>query len=323
MSDEYNVSAHEPHVTQSIGDKPTLPGHLHQGDITSGRLSFDRIFAAGQLLFEAGFNQLDGQGRPAATGNGVPSKRTPDQPAMIRTSAPDANSCLGCHAQPRSGGGGDFVANVFVLAQVLDPVTFSVSSEFSNERNTLGMMGAGPIEALAREMTRDLWAIRDAAKAQAIASGIAATRSLDTSGTFSDTSQSYCFDMTEQGESPRLERERNGTVIVRAFTDLKRHTICDADLPHFCNERVVQAGIPTDQFITRKLWDVGNSAPYGHRGDLTTITEAILAHGGEGRAARDEFTVLSVEQQAEVVEFLKTLQILPQDSRIQGRDRRH
>jgi len=43
------------------------------------------------------------------------------------------------------------VANVFVLAQVLDPVTDSVSAEFSDERNTLGMNGSGAIEMLARE----------------------------------------------------------------------------------------------------------------------------------------------------------------------------
>ena len=32
---------------------------------------------------------------------------------------------------------------------------------------------------------------------------------------------------------------------------------------------------PTEEFLTRKLWDVGSSDPYGHRGDLTTMTEAI------------------------------------------------
>ncbi|MEO7143894.1 MAG: di-heme oxidoredictase family protein [Bryobacteraceae bacterium] len=111
---------------------------------------------------------------------------------------------------------------------------------------------------------------------------------------------------------PRLTREHNGTVLVRAFTDLKRHVIGDADFPWFLNERVVQSGIPTDQFLTRKLWDAGNSAPYGHGGDLTTINEAILNHGGEGRQARDAFAALPIGQQNAVVEFLKSLQILPE-----------
>jgi CxxC motif-containing protein (DUF1111 family) len=63
--------------------------------------------------------------------------------------------------------------------------------------------------------------------------------------------------------------------------------------------------------MTRKLWDVGNSAPYGHRGDLTTITEAILVHGGEARDSRDRFAALPTADQAAVVEFLKSLQVLP------------
>jgi len=53
---------------------------------------------------------------------------------------------------------------------------------------------------------------------------------------------------------------------------------------------------------------------YGHRGDLTTITDAILAHGGEARASRDAFVELGSKQQASVVKFLKTLQILPAGS---------
>ena len=67
-------------------------------------------------------------------------------------------------------------------------------------------------------------------------------------------------------------------------------------------------------FITRKLWDVGNSAPYAHRGDLTTITEAILIHGGEARASRDAFDGLFIEDRAALVSFLKTLQVLAEGS---------
>jgi hypothetical protein len=59
---------------------------------------------------------------------------------------------------------------------------------------------------------------------------------------------------------------------------------------------------------------VGNTAPYGHRGDLTTITEAIMHHAGEARPQRMRFAALSSDQQADVVEFLKQLQILPSGS---------
>src|SRR6185295_6331747 len=103
-------------------------------------------------------------------------------PGFIRTSGTDSTSCADCHNQPTVGGAGGFVANVFVLAQLLDPVTDSVSAEFSDERNTRGMNGSGAIEMLAREMTVDLLAIRDAAKAEAKTSGRDVTKSLDTKG---------------------------------------------------------------------------------------------------------------------------------------------
>ena len=70
------------------------------------------------------------------------------------------------------GGSGDFVANVFVLGQLADPVLDSISAEFSNERNTVGMHGAGAIEMLAREMTAELHGIREATRQQAITTGV-------------------------------------------------------------------------------------------------------------------------------------------------------
>jgi di-heme oxidoreductase (putative peroxidase) len=48
-----------------------------------------------------------------------------------------------------------------------------------------------------------------------------------------------------------------------------------------------------------------------NRGDLTTITEAILRHAGEARPQRERFAALSNAQQKEIVEFLKQLQVLP------------
>ena len=460
------VRAHDPHVCPAdFPDTPTLAGHIEQWQVTSGSIAFDEVVTHGGDLFVSVVNSCDGQGRPATTGTG--NKRAHGQPTFIRTSAPDSSSCAGCHAQPRAGGGGDFVANVFVLAQDLDPVIDRVSAEFSNERNTLGMFGSGAIEMLAREMTAELQAICEAAIAAAAESGEAVTRALDTkgvnfgsitalpdgtvdtsgvrgvdadlivrpfhqagvvvslreftvnafnhhhglqaeerfdldpekgfdsdydedgvhreltigditaatlfqaalatpgrivptlaeerqavdlgerlfeqvgcaachvpsmtlegrdfvepnpwnpAGTFSDTAQSIRFDLTAAGELPRLEATADGGAVVWAYTDLKRHNLCDAETGFYCNEQLAQ-GRPDQEgapgatfFITRKLWDVGNSAPYGHRGDLTTITEAILYHGGEARETREAFVALDIEEQAAVVAFLKTLQILP------------
>jgi len=131
------------------------------------------------------------------------------------------------------------------------------------------------------------------------------------SGTFNDTSRSYCFDLARTGIRGNS---------VAAFTDLKRHVLCDSNKPHYCNEPAspLQASdsnyaISKDQFLTAKLWDTGNSGPWGHRGDLDTIYAAITAHGGEATPAESQFEALSNSDQSAVVTFLRTLQmpILP------------
>jgi hypothetical protein len=477
VSKTRNVEAQNASAAQSpsatiIGERPALETHISEADIESGAIRFKDLLDIGQSIFAARWTKLDGQGRPAATGNGTPTKRDKSHdPGFIRTSGTDSTSCADCHNQPTIGGAGGFVANVFVLAQVLDPITDSVSAEFSDERNTLGMNGSGAIEMLAREMTTDLLAIRDAAVKEAQSTKVAVTKQLATKGVSfgqitarpdgsldtskiegvdadliikpfhqkgvvnsvrvftvnafnhhhgmeaverfgigqkdskgntittndfdedgvadeltvgditaatlfqvamnvpgrvlsndsarraaaergearftqigctdchkpslplnsrnftepnpfnpagnlrpSDVRQLISFDLTKQIPKPRLERSDSGGAIVRAYTDLKRHVICDDLDPFFRNERIVQNGVPVDQFITRKLWDVGNTAPYGHRGDLTTITEAIMHHGGEARPHRERFAGLSKDQQSEIIEFLKQLQVLPNGS---------
>ena len=454
--------------TVRIGERPAVEEHLNQSDIDRGLIRLPALLDHGQLLFEARFNTLDGQGRRGSTGTGEP--RIPDQPAFIRTSSPDSNACSGCHNQPGSGGAGDFVANVFVLAQALDPVTFSVSPEFSNERNTLGMFGAGAIEMLAREMTSELIAVRASATTEAAASGVPTTRKLvakgidfgritvmpdgevdpteiegvdwdliikpfhqkgavvsireftnnamnhhhgmqsverfgegidaDLDGVVDELSvgditaitlfqaalpapgpvpsehgarrraaargeqrfqeigcgschrpalplessefsepnpfnppgnllpgevpQPFTFDLKDGPRGKHLDKMRGGGLMVRAFTDLKRHNLNDSDYHHYDNEQVSQGTLagfadpasftvpdqprPTNEFLTRKLWDAGNSDPYGHRGDLTTLTEAIHYHGGEGRPERDAFFSLSPGDLADIIEFLKSQQ---------------
>ena len=122
------------------------------------------------------------------------------------------------------------------------------------------------------------------------------------------------FDLTQDGELPRLEATADGGAIVRAYTDLKRHNLCDDTDQFFCNEKSAPTGIAPSTFLTRKLWDIGSSAAFGHRGDLSTITEAIEHHAGEARPALTRYLKLSALEQAAIVEFLKTLQILPPGS---------
>ena len=65
------------------------------------------------------------------------------------------------------------------------------------------------------------------------------------------------------------------------------------------------------RFLTRRLWGAANEPPYFHHGRFTTLREAILAHSGEALAERRRFEALPVGEQDFMVEFLKTLQVLP------------
>src|SRR5499433_3322694 len=176
-------AVHAQNPSTQIGERPALEEHVNQADIENGAIKFSRLLEIGEAIFAARWTKLDGQGRPAATGNGAPTKRDPSHnPGFLRTSGTDATSCADCHNQPTVGGAGGFVANVFVLAQVLDPVTDSVSAEFSDERNTLGMNGSGAIEMLAREMTAELLALRQLAIDTARQTGTDNTVSLSAKG---------------------------------------------------------------------------------------------------------------------------------------------
>jgi hypothetical protein len=166
-----------------LSEGPVIQEHLNQKDIDAGRLSLSDLLQKGRELFTASFNTLDGAGRPEATGNPTPTMRLRiDFPNNFnRASGPEANSCSGCHNLPRPGGGGDNVANVFVLAGNQD-FGEDISPNTGDERNTLGMWGSGAIEMLAREMTADLQAIRQRAIQQAMTTGQSVTLTLQTKG---------------------------------------------------------------------------------------------------------------------------------------------
>ena len=129
------------------------------------------------------------------------------------------------------------------------------------------------------------------------------------------------FDMTVEGQPPRLEPTPDGGAVVRAYTDLKRHNLCDDRDQFFCNERLIRNGIAPSSFLTRRLWDIGSSAAFGHRGDLSTITEAIEHHAGEARPSLMNFLSLPAYGRAAIVEFLKTLQVRARNPARRTRDR--
>lgn len=133
----------------------------------------------------------------------------------------------------------------------------------------------------------------------------------DTAGTLRgrDVAAPAIYDFAQLSWAKTLKRDAQGNYLVPVFGDLKRHVIADAQHTHYANELMSQGFVPRDSFITAELWGVADTAPYGHRGDLTTLNAAILAHGGEARAASDAFKALDQDARNDLITYLMTLRM--------------
>jgi hypothetical protein len=140
------------------------------------------------------------------------------------------------------------------------------------------------------------------------------------------TAPALAVDLTSDSlPLPRLSAQ-GGVVLVPAYTDLKLHDMHDpttnpASDPE-CEplDQNQPAGSPgffagNCKFITRKLWGFYNQGgAFMHHGKFTTAREAVEAHNGEALPQRLAFDKLSQEQQNDLIEFLKSLQVLPPGS---------
>lgn len=99
-----------------------------------------------------------------------------------------------------------------------------------------------------------------------------------------------------------LQRDPQGRAIVALFGDMKRHNM-GAKLA----ESIDEEGTGASNFLTRNLWGVGSTAPYLHDGRATTLTEAILEHGGEAAASRAAFVSSSMAEKRALIAFLDNL----------------
>ena len=106
-----------------------------------------------------------------------------------------------------------------------------------------------------------------------------------------------------------LKRNEKGEWLVPLFGDLKRHVIVDMAVADLGNEIMGQRFVERDVFMTAELWGIGSTAPYGHRGDITTLDGVIRAHGGEARESRDAYIHADDATRSHLAAFLKTLVI--------------
>jgi len=209
-------------VTHALGATESLPsGHLSQR-------ALKELSDTGEALFSAQFTPADGAGRPHATQAIIPTKtRRPREHTLFRTAGPDATACASCHNQPVLGGASDFVTNVFVSEGFTQADFDSIDPQFSNERGSNHLMGAGLVELLAREMSRDLASIRTAALTEAHSKEVSVRKELLTKGVsfgYITASADGLVDLTEvDGVDPDLTVRPFGQKGV--FTSLRQFTI--------------------------------------------------------------------------------------------------
>ena len=88
---------------------------------------------------------------------------------------------------------------------------------------------------------------------------------------------------------------------IDAYTDLLLH-----DMGPGLADGISMSLAGGNEFRTQPLWGLRHHAPYLHDGRADTVDEAILAHGGEGLAARTEYTRLDGDDRQSLLRFLET-----------------
>jgi cytochrome c peroxidase len=122
-------------------------------------------------------------------------------------------------------------------------------------------------------------------------------------------------------DPPRLRRQGR-TVAVPAYTDFRLHDVTRGPGDPGCEPLDMQfpPGTPeffagNCRFLTARLWGVASTAPYMHHGKATTMREALELHHGAAEASRERWLGRTDYERDAVIEFLKTLQILPEGTR--------
>jgi CxxC motif-containing protein (DUF1111 family) len=95
---------------------------------------------------------------------------------------------------------------------------------------------------------------------------------------------------------------------IHPYTDLLLH-----DMGPGLADNMGEGSASGTEWRTAPLWNIGLTAgvsggeAYLHDGRARTIEEAILWHGGEAEAAKNEFLGMTAAERAELVRFIQSL----------------
>jgi len=127
---------------------------------------------------------------------------------------------------------------------------------------------------------------------------------------FSDENKYYEVNLVESPAGFEPDPDGGDGILVRLFSDLKRH-----NMGLRLQESFAVADDETNgEFITARLWGVADTAPYMHDGRATTLTEAIEWHGGEAQQARDNYMALPDNKKIALLDYLRSLHTPDPDS---------
>jgi Di-haem oxidoreductase, putative peroxidase len=107
-------------------------------------------------------------------------------------------------------------------------------------------------------------------------------------------------------------------LMVPAYTDFKLHDITNPKDPYPIESLDMNQPVWSPKFkegnrkfLTKRLWGAANEPPYFHHGLFTTLRAAVLGHAGEAMQSRQAFQALPEYDRDCLIEFLKSLQVLP------------
>ena len=122
----------------------------------------------------------------------------------------------------------------------------------------------------------------------------------ENSTTLSESNNNLVVDLEDYVS--KLDKDANGNYLVPLYSDLKRHDMGQL----LDNERPLQKGVPTNYWLTKKLWGFYSEPPFLHHGRSNLLTNVIEMHQGDAKISSDAFFELSETEKADLIEFLKS-----------------